>query len=394
MKPTKLFYPSAKGLGTYHWFPFPYLYLAPYYDAEIIDARVDPGWRDRLRNCKCLGVTAMTGSDIDNVMETIAIARKNGTEEIIWGGPHATAVPDECLAFADTVVVGPGIDGLFDSFPFPDLDRLEIEKYRSKNNIASMFTAQGCPFHCTFCTTGDKTYSQRTMTQVCRELLQLIEVYRFQNIFIQDGTFFVDKARVLEIADMLKSLGVSWKAKARANSLLSYYNEDLEKLRDSGLKSIFFGLESGSRATLNRMKKGTKTEDAEESARICHIFGWEFYVSIMFATPGETVDDLLLTINHVKRLKDINPNIVVQNCLYIPLPGTPMYQDLLNTGWQPPKYDEWRHRDISSDFERRTDITWVTQEYKYIYNNEYAGYRHLFEKEQTGDYTSPLRGGR
>ncbi|MFH0840009.1 MAG: radical SAM protein [Candidatus Omnitrophota bacterium] len=441
-----LFFPSYVGMGTYHWFPFPYLYIGPFlekagFKSVIIDARIEPQWKELLRKSLngslCVGITAMTGSDIKDAIEAATICKKaDPMMPVIWGGPHATADPEGTarLDYVDAAVCGQGEDAMtkiaervyegkdfsgipgvvykkgesilkntksevpFDYDIYPGFHLVDVEKYRSPNNIISVFTSRGCPFRCSFCTTGDKDYSERTLEQVKNEISFVVDKLKFKNIFFQDGTFFVKKKRVMKIAEWLVSsdINIKWKGKARTNSLLDYSAEELALLKKSGLVSVFFGVESGSQSILDRMQKGTKPEDAEKSAAICRDYGMEFYASFMFAVPHETTKDLQNTIAHIRKLKKINPKAIIQNCIYIPLPDTPMYEDARRCGYKPPETLEgWIERNISSRFEERHDITWIPpktlKEYIKIYNREFGVYKHLFEREKEGAYTSVFK---
>lgn len=439
-----LFYPTYEGISRWHWMPFPFLYLAPYLErggfaVRIVDARVEPGWRDVLRaelaDALCLGVTSMTGPDLLAAMEAAEIAKALRPEmPVVWGGPHATDLPELTAAHenVDAVVVGQGEEILlelarrfaadkdwsdvpgvvffrdgevrtapaapcvrFDHDLFPAYHLLDVERYRSHNNVVSLFSALGCPFKCTFCTTGEKHYLARTDAQAKREIDYLVCDLGFRNLFFQDGTFFLKKDRVLGLARHLRDLGpeVKWKAKARANSLLDYSPDDLALLRESGLVSVFFGLESGSPKILKLMNKGIDPGMAEQSAAICRDYGFEFYTSFMFAVPHEGVEDLRLSLAYIDRLRAINPDVIVQQCVYIPLPGTPMYDMVLRCGYTPPaSLEEWARRNITSRFEERTDVTWLPaaerEEYVRLYNETFGYVQHLFEKESAGAYTS------
>ena len=89
-----LFYPHfGTGAQDNHWFPFPYLYLAPFlekagYTVKILDARVEPDWKDilakELKDSFALGVTSMSGQDLIPAMEASEIAKgKNNKIYII-----------------------------------------------------------------------------------------------------------------------------------------------------------------------------------------------------------------------------------------------------------------------------------------------------------------------
>lgn len=442
-----LFYPSYENIGQYSWFPFPYLYIGPFlekagFEVSIIDARVESDWRNALRvslkDALCLGITSMTGPDIRDAIEASMISKEVNPElSVVWGGPHATvqSVQTANLDSVDLVVKGQGEQVMvdiankiyegrdlmetpaivykkngrlcqngmlkpvsFDYDIFPGFHLVDIEKYRSPNNVVSIFTVRGCPFSCTFCTTSKQGYSERTLEQVKKEILFVVNDLKFKNIFIQDGTYFIKKERVMEIAGWIieSGLDIKWKAKARVNSLLNYSEKDLSILKESGLVSLFFGIESGSERVLRNMRKNTGPKDAEKSAEICRRNQIEFYASFLFATPGETIDDLKITIAHIKRLKEINKDIIIQNCIYLPLPGTLMYEQACECGYSPPEdIGIWTKRDVSTRFDKRDDITWipahVLDEYIKIYNDEFRDEKHLYIREKEGTYTSVFR---
>jgi len=440
-----LFFPGFKWCErSCHWFPFPFLYLSPFLEKSgceviIIDARVEEDWESLLENsltgALCLGITAMTGRDIKDGIKASMICRElNPRMPVIWGGPHATALSEQTAEskYVDIVVKGQGeevmteianrlhhrreiydIPGItfkkngniyknkeptlipFDYDIFPAYHLIKAEKYRSSNNVASCFSSRGCPYKCTFCTTGDKGYSLKKVDQVKKELLFLVNDLQFKNIFFQDGTYFANKTKVMELAKWLveSGLNIKWKAKARASSFKDYSNKELALLKESGLVSVFFGLESGSPRVLKNMRKNIMPEDAIHSAEICWNYNFEFYVSFMFATPYETLDDLWDNINLIRKLKEVNSSTQVQNCIYVPLPDTPMLDQAVECGYAPPRsLEEWVNLRVSPRFEERDDITWIQpdilREYTKIYNSEFGVYQLLTEKEESAEYIS------
>ena len=111
-----------------HWFPFPYLYLAPFlekagYTVKIIDARIEmKNWKNiltkELKDSFALGVTSMSGQDLIPAIEASKIAQgMNNKINIIWGGSHASALPEEVFeaGVTDYVLLGPA------EFTFPKL---------------------------------------------------------------------------------------------------------------------------------------------------------------------------------------------------------------------------------------------------------------------------------
>ena len=444
-----LFFPTP-GIEQNVWFPFPYLYLGPFlekagFSVVIIDARVDRDWESTLVNelsdCVALGVTSMSGPDLGSALRASEIAREVARPvPILWGGHHVSALPDQVLleGVADIVFMGPSeftlprvIDAIFAGDDIPNLpgvvwmtesgeivgDKkvnpavfdyeiapgyhlLDVEKYRSDNNVTAYFKTRGCPFKCTFCATGNFDTSTRTKEQYESELLHLMNGLGFKNLVFRDPTFFLGKKTVLDCARIMNDLGpeVNWKGQARATFHKQYSRDDLKFMRDSGLKSVMFGIETGSQRMMSTMEKRTKVQDAIKSAEVCADLDIEMYASFMFAMPGETVDDLKETVKLMREIKKIHPKALLQNCIFLPLPNTGMYADALKLGYVPPTTTEdWSTRNISSRFEERDDITWMApkelREYSAIYSDEFGHYQHAYEREQVGSYKNPLQGG-
>ena len=429
-----------------NWMPFPYLYLAPFlekanYVVRIIDARVEPDWKNiltnELKDAFALGITSMSGPDLIPAVEAARIAKgMNNKVNIIWGGAHASALPDEIFEanMTDYILLGPaeftfptlldsiyfkkeipseakgilykrdgkvvgnrGVNGaVFDYDEAPAYHLIDVEKYRSKNNVVAYFKTRGCPFKCTFCATGNFNTSNKLRDQYHREIKYLLQDLKFGALCFRDPTFFLKASVVMDCAELLHSIGnITWKGQARGTFHRQYKNEQMQFMKKSGLSSVMFGVESGSQRMLDLMVKKVKREDYIKSAEVLGGLGIEMYASFMFAMPRETTDDLKETISLMHALKKANPNIFLQNCIFIPLPATNMFKDAIALGYNPPKtLEEWASRSCSARFDERNDITWMKksalEEYTKIYNDEFGEYKNAFELERTGEYVSPI----
>jgi radical SAM superfamily enzyme YgiQ (UPF0313 family) len=102
------------------------------FEVKIIDSRVDREWQKNLTNelkdAFALGITSMSGPDLKPAMEACDIARgMNNKITVIWGGHHASALPDEILdeGYGDYVVIGPA------EYNFPTLLQCIVDKKRN-----------------------------------------------------------------------------------------------------------------------------------------------------------------------------------------------------------------------------------------------------------------------
>jgi anaerobic magnesium-protoporphyrin IX monomethyl ester cyclase len=66
---------------------------------ELVDARIDPCWRQRIAAigpADVLAASVMTGAAITDAVEASTVARELGAY-VIWGGPHPTLFPQQTL---------------------------------------------------------------------------------------------------------------------------------------------------------------------------------------------------------------------------------------------------------------------------------------------------------
>lgn len=75
----------------------------------------------------------------------------------------------------------------------------------------------------------------------------------------------------------------------------------LEKMQRSGLESIFFGLESASPRILKLMNKGIDIKQAERILQDCYELNIEVSVGVMFGYPTETEEDIVTTLEFLKK---------------------------------------------------------------------------------------------
>ena len=89
--------------------------VAKEFSTLLIDTRVDREWKERLKeelknNPLCVGVTSMTGNQIGYALEISAYVKKVSAVPVVWGGIHASLLPETTLANKniDILVTGEG----------------------------------------------------------------------------------------------------------------------------------------------------------------------------------------------------------------------------------------------------------------------------------------------
>jgi radical SAM superfamily enzyme YgiQ (UPF0313 family) len=214
--------------------------------------------------------------------------------------------------------------------PFPAWDLVEREPYqrlwRERHGYYSMnlVTTRGCPFHCNWCAKpiwGQK-YNVRSPQNVVEEMAWLKEHFNPDHIWFMDDIMGIQDRWIEEFADLLdaRRLRIPFKSLNRVDLLLR--GKSIPALARAGAQIVWVGAESGSQKILDAMDKGTRVEQIYEATRQLHAHGVKVAFFLQFGYPGETREDIELTL---KMVRDLMPDDIGISVSY-PLPGTPFYE--------------------------------------------------------------------
>ena len=210
---------------------------------------------------------------------------------------------------------------------------LDITKYSIgylKEPYVSLYTGRGCPSRCTFClwpqTIAGHTYRVRSADNVVAEMAHAQKLFpEVKEYFFDDDTFTANLPRAREIAVKLKKLGLTWSCNSRAT--VDY--ETLKIMKDSGLRLLLVGYESGSPEILKRIKKGITVEQAREFTKNCRELGIMIHGTFVLGLPIETRETIEQTIRYAMDLDVFS----IQVSLAAPYPGTELYDEAQKNGW-------------------------------------------------------------
>ena len=157
----------------------------------------------------------------------------------------------------------------------------------------------------------------------------------FNRINIADDLFTSNKKRVSDFCEGIKSRGldITWTAFSRVNTI---DEETVRNMKSAGCDTISFGIETGNKEMLKRIRKGITLEQAHRAADVCKKAGVLAHSSFIVGLPGETEDTLAETDRFTKEF-----GMVFGYHFLAPFPGTTVYEnireydlELLTTDWR------------------------------------------------------------
>lgn len=183
---------------------------------------------------------------------------------------------------------------------------IDLNEYLIEHPNISIMISKGCYWgKCTFCALGPKytQYCIKTPEKVVSEINALKEKYNLSDWFsFQDDAIHPNYLNKLADEIIKINLNIYYFIFARFEK--EFTRELLEKLYASGLRSIYWGLESGSQSVLEKMNKGIKLENVSRILKDCHEIGINSMAGIIVNFPTETLNEYNETINFLETIKD------------------------------------------------------------------------------------------
>ncbi len=250
------------------------------------------------------------------------------------------------------------------SFPY---HRLSIPAYIRNTFLGrrtlSHHSSYGCPFFCNFCAVVNMVNGRwlaQTAEQTAATVRLLVDTWKLDAVEFYDNNFFTHEARVADFSERIMDLGIHWWGEARIDTMLKFEERTWALMRDSGLRMVFLGAESGSDATLKRMNKGgqASTERTLQIARKMADYGIVPEMSFVLGNPPDPEGDARGTIEFIRRVKQVNPHTEIILYMYTPVPlSGELYDQARANGFAFPDTLEGWISDAWRDFSQRRSST-------------------------------------
>jgi radical SAM superfamily enzyme YgiQ (UPF0313 family) len=264
--------------------------------------------------------------------------------KIIIGG-HVAAIPGiDKLMDADCVVRGEGIAWMrryLGEDPNAPISHPEILSGfgmrvlgmrvpdSTRDTAATIIPSVGCPMGCNFCTTssffggkGKSVHFYQTGAELFEVMEKMEQSMKVCSFFMMDENFLLNRKRALQLLERMKQGGKSWSLYvfSSANAIRQYSMEELVQL---GVSWIWLGLESPNSSYVKL--RDTDTQDLALDLRRngIKLLG-STIVGLEHHTPQNIREEIEYAVSHGTDFH--------QFMLYTPVPGTPLYQQMVEEG--------------------------------------------------------------
>lgn len=198
-----------------------------------------------------------------------------------------------------------------------------------------MLASRGCPYRCTFCSSPQMwttRYVLRDPADVLDEIEHYVAKYAITSVQFYDLTAIVKRDWVVRFCTEMLARGIRihWSLPAGTRSEV-LDEETLRLVQASGCHYLVYAPESGSAATLERVKKRISLDRITASMITAARYGIVVRANIIIGLPGETRREIYETLSYVLSLtwRGVDEVAVF---LFSPYPGSALYAELVASG--------------------------------------------------------------
>jgi radical SAM superfamily enzyme YgiQ (UPF0313 family) len=311
------------------------------HDVEIVDERFEKinfnGNYD-LVGISCLTYNSLRGYEIAEIFKKLNV-------KVVFGGYHASLLPDEAKEHADSVVMGeaeltwPKLlkdleKGELKPFykPVKSVEPENIPNARHDIGVYNPFTeaiqaSRGCPTGCEFCAM-QKIEGSIFRGRPIKNIIDEMKSIKAKTIFFADASLTINPKFTKSLFKELKPLNKKFECFGNIN-VLSRDDEFLKLANEAGVTKWYVGIESISQENINAVGKGTnKVENYAKAIQKIKEYNQGITGFFMFGFDNDTTDIFKRTLNAMYnwQLNDASFSIVT------PYPGTRLFERLEKEG--------------------------------------------------------------
>lgn len=228
-----------------------------------------------------------------------------------------------------------------DSLPFP----VRNPRFITHRGIGvrSIASSRGCYYDCTFCSIhefyrrppGPKRRS-RSPAHVIQEMEQLFNEFGVRIFIFQDDDLFMRGRQhrqwledfLFELKNRKMADQILWRVSCRIDDI---DRELIQRMKESGLASVYIGIESGDNQGLRTFNKHYSVKDIYKALDLLREINMPFEFGFMIFEPESTMASVRENINFLKEICR-DGLCLVNFCKMSPYAGTPIARRLQEEG--------------------------------------------------------------
>jgi len=357
-----------------------------YYNTKINGDYLTYGLSDKdmIRRIKgfnpdIVGVTSMFSAQINDSLHCCKLVKSvDRTLPVVLGGIHPSLVPTTICRkdFVDYIVMGEGeyrflnllkclennqrptFDGVayndnvfhkttriedLNALPLPARELVDMEKYISigvpfspfpkRERVEQIATSRGCPGNCNFCCSvkyWGRSLRVRSVDNVMKEIDELVNKYRIQEIQFSDDNLTASKKRMIELCKQMLLYDLSW---CTPNGIMvkTIDEELIELMAKSGCYQLTFALESANKRILKDIihKNVPPPNVIKNLVKVCHDNGISVHGTFIVGFIGETKKEIRATLEYPFELDIDSASLFIVS----PILGSELYYQCKEKGY-------------------------------------------------------------
>lgn len=348
------------------------------HDVEVISEYITRLNLQEIRTADLVGISITTY----NARRGYAISQ-DLQKPVVFGGMHASLMPEECLLHGDYVIRGDGasigqLAGCLAHGSHEDVRRVPNLVFKQDNaiiynpvetgtiNLAPDYSlvrdydkpgirrftrvpllvnaSRGCPHKCTFCSIKavypdvKKKDPAVIIEDIKNQTAKGSFLSRFlpRIIWITDDNFFAEKKWAREVLKEIAKLKTGFKFVVQARPDIAWDDELLTLMQQADFGIVYMGIESLNPRSLDNLKKDTSIEDILQAIRKIKARGMEVHGLFVFGDDEFQKGDGRKVAQFVKEY-DLS-GVLIQPLT--PYPGTDLFKQMkranriLHEDWQ------------------------------------------------------------
>lgn len=340
------------------------------HEVEVVSEYVTELNLDEVHQADLVGISITTY----NATRGYEIA-KQINKPIVFGGFHASLMPEECLNYGDFVISGDGhsiveLAGFLSAGTAEDIKQIPNLVYKKNGqilynvketmaiNIVPDFrlvrdyyklnlnrllripllvnASRGCHCNCAFCAITEifKDFKKKDIEIVCQDIRSQVEEVHFlakylpKIIWITDDNFSTDKKWAKDLLKELAKLNTKHKFVIQARVDIAYDDELLELMRKANIGQVYVGIESLNQTSLNNFDKDSTLGDIDYAVRKIRSYGMDVQGLFVFGDDKFRKGDGLRVAEFVR--KHQFSGALIQPLT--PFPGTKLFRKIKKEG--------------------------------------------------------------